>query len=225
MWLKDYLDNNAGQICPVVDFDPGDRLLPLDFTGAAAGPDAATVADPPVFAAWIEDKLAETGCRYGIGGYAENRTLYQSKALFGNGGEPRSLHLGTDIWGPAGTPIYCPMDATVHSFANNDNFGDYGGTVILQHHTGDRLFYTLYGHLSVSSLTGLSEGMLIRSGTPFATLGAINENGHWPPHLHFQLMLDMQGRKGDYPGVCRMSEQDLWLKNCKDPGWVLRYTF
>jgi peptidoglycan LD-endopeptidase LytH len=47
------------------------------------------------------------------------------------------------------------------------------------------------------------------------------ENGNWPPHLHFQLIADMEGWKGDYPGVCKYSEREKWLGNCPDPDLVL----
>ena len=47
--------------------------------------------------------------------------------------EPRRLHLGVDIWADAGTPVYVPLDGRIHSFRDNNHFGDYGPTVILQH--------------------------------------------------------------------------------------------
>jgi hypothetical protein len=48
------------------------------------------------------------------------------------------------------------------------------------------------------------------------------ENGNWPPHLHFQLIRDMQGWKGDYPGVAKFSERQQWLDNCPDPDTILQ---
>jgi hypothetical protein len=47
------------------------------------------------------------------------------------------------------------------------------------------------------------------------------ENGNWPPHLHFQLIIDMQGMKGDYPGVCKFSERERYLANCPDADLLL----
>jgi hypothetical protein len=77
-------------------------------------------------------KLADNNCRYGIGGYMEHRTIYTRSALFDTDDEPRRLHLGVDIWGDAHTCLRATK-GTVHSFADNDNFGDYGPTIILQH--------------------------------------------------------------------------------------------
>jgi len=36
-------------------------------------------------------------------------------------------------------------------------------------------------------------------------------------------MFDMEGKQGDYPGVCRFSEKDINLKNIPDPQLILRF--
>jgi murein DD-endopeptidase MepM/ murein hydrolase activator NlpD len=100
----------------------------------------------------------------------------------------------------------------VHSFAFNNAFGDYGATIILSHQLQDVSFYTLYGHLSLASIKNLQEGVHIQKGDVFAEFGIPQENGNWPPHLHFQLIKDLQGMKGDYPGVCRFSEKEIYLR-------------
>jgi murein DD-endopeptidase MepM/ murein hydrolase activator NlpD len=119
--------------------------------------------------------------------------------------EPRSIHLGVDIWGPAGTPVFAPIGGVVYGFAFNDKFGDYGATIILQHQVDATTFYTLYGHLSLRDLGPLREGLFINRGQKFAHFGAREENGHWPPHLHFQVIYDIGLNVNDYPGVCKQS--------------------
>jgi len=136
--------------------------------------------------------------------------------------EPRRLHLGIDIWGPAGTKIFSPLDGLVHSFAFNNKDSDYGATLILVHSLGGIGFYTLYGHLSLNSIRNLQEGRHIRQGEVIGEFGMRFENGNWPPHLHFQLIRDMQGWKGDYPGVCKFTEKTKWLDNCPDPDLILQ---
>ena len=209
----------------VVDFEAGDRLYAFDFTAANTELSPAILTDTQLFTDWIEDKLAKNQARYGIGGYNEHRAIYSRSEQFNDLEEPRRLHLGTDIWGPAGTPIYSFSDATVHSFGFNDNYGDYGATIILQHHLSGDSFYVLYGHLSLSSLFGLQEGLAIAQGVRFAEFGIAEENGHWPPHLHFQVIRDMQGLVGDYPGVCQYSKKEQFLSNCPDPAFILNTTF
>jgi murein DD-endopeptidase MepM/ murein hydrolase activator NlpD len=206
----------------VVDFDPAkDTLLQLDLTAANTQLTDAIIDDTRVFSHWVDAQLAAHGCRFAIGGYMEHRTVYARSKHFNTDGEPRRLHLGIDIWGPAQTPVYAPLAGVVHSFNNNDNFGDYGPTIILMHQVADLTFYSLYGHLSHESQNGLYEGKPINLNEQIGVFGNMDENGHWPPHLHFQLMLDMEGCNGDYPGVARFSEKQKWLQNIPDPQLIL----
>jgi len=210
-------------VFPVVPFDQQDRLLLMDLTEANTALTAEIIGDTELFAAYIDQQLAGAEARYGIGGYAEHRTVYSRSRVFDDpaGAEPRRLHLGTDIWGRSGTPVSAPVDATVHSVAFNDHYGDYGATIILLHELADWHFHSLYGHLSLKDLDGLYPGKKIAAGEAFAHFGEPWENGHWPPHLHFQLILDMEGQKGDYPGVCKFSEREKYLANCPDPDSIL----
>lgn len=171
---------------------------------------------------YIDDSLKKTNLTWGMGGYGENRFFYEKSELFRSGGEYRSIHIGLDIWLPAGTEIYAPLDAAVHSFQYNDKFLDYGPTIILQHDVNDVVFWTLYGHLNMPSLDGLHKGKTIASGERIAALGAPPVNGSWPPHLHFQIIGDLMGKKGDYPGVVVPSEKERYLNICPDPEIFLR---
>jgi murein DD-endopeptidase MepM/ murein hydrolase activator NlpD len=83
-------------------------------------------------------------------------------------------------------------------------------------------FYTLYGHLSLNSIKNINEGDRIEKGDIFAEFGIPIENGQWPPHLHFQIIDDLEGWSGDYPGVCKFSEKEKYLENCPDPDFILQ---
>lgn len=224
--FKTWLLKDSVHIGRVMDFDPlQDKLLPMDFTSANTELTDEILDDNAVFSDWVAQRIEAAQARYGIGGYNEHRTIYRRSAHFDTAEEPRRLHLGVDIWGPAGTPIYNFFDAEVHSFRNNNIYGDYGGTIILKYMLDGLTLYALYGHLSVASLTGLTPGKYIAAGIQFATLGNTEENGHWPPHLHFQLMFSLQGFEGDYPGVCQFSKKEEYLLNCPDPGFILSRSF
>jgi murein DD-endopeptidase MepM/ murein hydrolase activator NlpD len=223
MSLLSILQRHRADFHAVVPFDAGrDKLYAFDFTVNNTQLSAEEIADTERFAAWINRTLRQQGARYGIGGYDEHRTLYARSGHFGGEGEPRRLHLGIDIWGPAGTKVMAPLDGIVHSFAFNNNDSDYGATLILTHNLDGVGFHTLYGHLSLNSLKNLEEGKRVVRGEVVAELGMRFENGNWPPHLHFQVIRDMQGWKGDYPGVCRFSERQQWLDNCPDPNLILQ---
>jgi len=220
--IEGVLKKHPGAFHPVVPFDPGrDRLYHFDFTSNNKELKPEQIADTESFAVYINRMLQQHGARYGIGGYGEHRTLYARSKHFDAGEEPRRLHLGIDVWGPAGTAVMAPLDGIVHSFAFNNNDSDYGATLILTHHTGGVGFHILYGHLSLNSLKNRYEGQHVNKGEVIAEFGMRFENGNWPPHLHFQLIIDLQDWKGDYPGVCKFSERKQWLANCPDPDLVL----
>jgi murein DD-endopeptidase MepM/ murein hydrolase activator NlpD len=221
--LAGWLKTHPQTISPVVDFTPEtDRLYPFDFTSANTELSPAIVNDAAKFSAWVNKKLAINHCRYGIGGYMELRTIYDNRPQFDTVTETRRLHLGVDIWAAAGTPVYSPLSGTVHSFKDNNNFGDYGPTIIMQHNLNGLILYSLYGHLRRQNLVGLKIGQPIENGQHIANFGNAGENGSWPPHLHFQLMLDMEGKHGDYPGACLNAERQTYLKNIPDPALLLR---
>jgi len=208
---------------PVVAFTPGkDRLLQMDFTEGNKLLTAAIFEDDRRFTDYIQGQLQDTGSRYGIGGYGEHRTIYSRSAHYNSGDEPRRLHLGTDIWGPVGTPVYAFMGGMVHSTAFNDAYGDYGATLILTHQLDAIRFHTLYGHISLPDIEKFSAGQYVIRGQEMAHFGPPEENGHWPPHLHFQIIIEMGIKDGDYPGVCKYSEREKYLENCPDPDLILR---
>lgn len=216
--FKQLISLHADKFNRIVDFDPTVELvLPLDFTANNTELTPEILADTDQFAHWINEKLTIAGAKFGIGGYNEHRTIYGRSTHFDTLNEPRRVHLGVDIWGQAGTPVFNFYDATVHSFKFNNNFGDYGATIILTYNIDGFTFHGLYGHLNLSSLNGLSKNQFIPAGKQFATFGVKEENGYWPPHLHFQLIIDMEGMEGDYPGVCQLQKRNEYLLNCPDP--------
>lgn len=224
--LKKYFEENPEDISAIVPFDKlSDKLYPFDFTASNTELDRAILENTELFSEWIRRKIEEANCRYGIGGYNEHRTIYSRADLFDAEEEPRRLHLGVDIWGPGGTPVFSPLDGKIHSFRFNDNFGDYGPTLIVEHDANGLKFNSLYGHLNLASIKNLVKGAPIIKGQKIAEFGEIMENGYWPPHLHFQLIFDMQSMAGDYPGVCRYSEKEAFLSNCPDPDIILKNTF
>lgn len=150
------------------------------------------------------------------GGYKEHRNLYTS-SLFEKEKDRRCIHMGVDLWSPYDTPIYAPLEGTVHSYRYNDKDLDYGYTVILKHEIHGQLCYTLYGHLSSYNFDTLQKGMFISKGQHFCNLGDKEENGGWPPHLHFQIIMDIDDYDGDYPGVVSLQEVEKYTHICPNP--------
>jgi peptidoglycan LD-endopeptidase LytH len=222
--LTTVLEKNKNNFYNVVPFVSGkDKLLPMDFTSSNTNLSEALLSDVNQFSAYVKQQLETHNCKYGIGGYNEDRVLYKVHKHFdtNKSGENRTIHLGVDIWAEEETKVYAPLGGMVHSFAFNNSLGDYGGTIILQHQLDTISFHTLYGHLSLNSLEKIKEGQYINRGNVVGYLGTPTENGNWPPHLHFQIIEDMQLKKGDYPGVCTLSEREKYLANCPNPNLIL----
>lgn len=158
-----------------------------------------------------------------FGGYLEQRCLYDRSSHFSSvvDKSKRDIHLGIDLWCAAGTEVLAPFDGNIHSFANNKNHGDYGPTVILEHVIHNSSFYTLYGHLSLESIQAIERGQLIKKGQEFARLGESTVNGDYAPHLHFQVIKNIEGKLGDYPGVCSSNDLEYYSNNCPDPNSIL----
>jgi murein DD-endopeptidase MepM/ murein hydrolase activator NlpD len=160
------------------------------------------------------------GGKIGYGGYLEHRVIYESHENFATTFEDfRNIHLGIDFWTDAGSPVYAPLDGEVHSFQINPGSGNYGPTIILFHPMEN--IYSLYGHLASADLHELQVGAKFAAGQKLCHLGNPSENGGWPPHLHFQLIRDLQGWNGDYPGVCSKRDLPFYAINCPDPASFL----
>jgi 4-aminobutyrate aminotransferase-like enzyme/Ser/Thr protein kinase RdoA (MazF antagonist) len=154
------------------------------------------------------------------GGYLETRPFYTTDAFKKEGiqgPEYRTVHLGIDFWLPAQTPIHVPYPGKVFCITHNDFDKDYGPTLIVEHSFDGHPFYTLYGHLTFSSLTLLQVGQTVQQGDLIAYIGADHENGNWSPHLHFQCMLDLLGNTANFPGVAFPKQTAVWSSICPDP--------
>ncbi len=159
------------------------------------------------------------------GGYLEPRLVYTTAAYQKSGNEKkesRTVHLGIDFWLAAGTPVHAPLKGEVVIAENDAGDKEYGGLIILKHETTNLTFFSLYGHLSVKSATSRVVGEIIEVGELIGNLGNYPENGNWPPHLHFEIMLSMLDYQKDFPGVAYHSEIDTWKSICPDPNLIFK---
>ena len=203
---------------------PPQAFTPLDLSVTNQELQKINTASSKDLEAYVFGVIQSKNAKVGYGGYNETRNLYQRSLHFNQNDvtTERNIHLGMDLWIEAGTPIFATLEGKIHSFKNNANYGDYGPTIVLRHEIEGVEFYTLYGHLSLESLSALEVGQTIQKGECLATLGDASVNGDYPPHLHFQIIKDMQGLHGDYPGVCAKQDVDFYLGNCPDPNLLLK---
>ncbi|MCM0042398.1 MAG: peptidoglycan DD-metalloendopeptidase family protein [Algoriphagus sp.] len=201
-----------------------ENTLSLDFTEANEALSEVDLSDTDSFNAFIFGQIETANKKYGIGGYLEKRGIYRRSEVFATATSNfRNIHLGVDIWAAAGSPVYAPLAGKIHSFQDNVGFGNYGPTLIISHALGEKTLYSLYGHLSNTSLSSFEVGQEVSAGEQICEIGPFPENGDWPPHLHFQLIWDMGNFLGDYPGVAAEKDLDYYHQNCPDPASLIGY--
>ena len=195
----------------------------LDLSAETTDKINLPLTDAQAFEAFVENHLKKNNAKVAFGGYLEHRNLYQRSTVFKDVNiEERNIHIGLDLWIKAGTAVVAALEGIIHSFQNNTALGDYGPTIILEHQIDGETFYTLYGHLNLESLDGKTVGQKVSKGAIIARLGAAPTNGDYAPHLHFQIIKDLQGKKGDYPGVCSKKEMEFYKTNGPDPNLLLK---
>lgn len=221
-----WLHAQAGELAPVLADLRGSPSLVFDLSVGSlllgADPSAA---ETPKLTETLFGQMRAKGAQVGIGRYDEARLLYPAPA-YATGEHPtderRTVHLGIDLFAAPGTPLHAPLGGSVHCLANNAADKDYGPLIILQHATdAGRPFYTLYGHLSEESIGRLTHGQSLARGERLGSVGAPPANGNWPPHLHFQLILDLLDLDRNFPGVALASQRDLWRSLSPDPNVIL----
>lgn len=211
---------NVKVIAPEIEYKD---YIAFDLSATTTDQMDLPLTDSKAFEEFVENYFSVNQAKVAYGGYLEHRNLYKRSTVFKDIDiEERNIHIGLDLWIKAGTAVLAALDGVIHSFQNNLSLGDYGPALILEHEIEGEIFHTLYGHLSLESLQGKAEGLKVSKGEVIGTLGAPQVSGDYAPHLHFQIIKDMQGKKGDYPGVCAKSDVEFYKKNCPDPNLLLK---
>ena len=202
---------------------PKTDYIAIDLSKANLDLETFDISSSKAWEHYVTNYLNSQNKQVAFGGYLEQRNLYNRSTYFSSQSETeqRNIHLGLDLWCPAETPVLACFEGTIHSFKNNTNFGDYGPAIILEHNINNHSFYTLYGHLSLASLEGLKVGNTVAQGETIAYLGEASVNGDYAPHLHFQIIIDIQNNTGDYPGVCSLNTLEFYKSNTINPELVL----
>ena len=202
---------------------PYTQYVPIDLSISNMELSKIDILDSKAFEIFIENRLQGYNAKVAYGGYNEVRNLYNQAPLFNDEqSEERNIHIGMDLWIKAGTPVLAALDGTVYGFDFNAGKGNYGPTIILKHTIKNQIFYTLYGHLSVESIENIEIGTIFKKGQTLATLGDSSVNGGYSPHLHFQIIKNIEDNFSDYPGVCSKKDLDYYLENCPDPNLLLK---
>ena len=158
---------------------------------------------------------------WSIGKYDEDRVIYD-QPLFGG---KRTIHVGIDLGGPAHTAVHAFWDGHVIEAGINPAKGDYGPVIVTEHllqeaNNNSATIYALFGVLSKPSLDLSPVGRSFKRGDVLAWLGTEEENGGWPPHVHFQLSWE-RPKTHDLPGAVSKEDREDALKLYPDPRSIL----
>lgn len=201
-----------------------DKYVSIDISKSNSELEGFDVSSSQEWSDYIEKYLHKYNAKVAFGGYLETRDIYSRSTYFKsqNTDQERNIHLGIDLWCSVNTNVLSILDGRIHSFKNNKNYGDYGPTIIIEHKLQGETLYSLYGHLSASSIENLKIGQEVKRGEVIGSLGNASVNGDYAPHLHFQLIKDLQGNAGDYPGVSSLDDLEFYKKNCPNPNDLLK---
>jgi len=170
-------------------------------------------------------KIQREDAHFGVGRYDEPRPVYTTDAYAKEGNEGlewRTIHIGVDLFLPAGAPLFAPIDGEVVICHDDAGDKEYGPLLVLKHQVSpDLFFYTLYGHNDPEVLDRYQAGDFVQAGDRISFIGNFPENGNWVPHVHFQIVSDLFDYVDDFPGVVYPNQRDIWKSICPDPNLLL----
>ena len=114
-------------------------------------------------------------------------------------------HLGVDLGGRTGTPVYAAADGRV---VYAGRLGGYGNVIKIRHRDG---FLTLYAHLH-KFRRGIKRGKYVKKGQVIGYIGSTGMSTG--PHLHFGLYKN--GRPMNPLGVIKITKKRLYGKTRKE---------
>jgi Ser/Thr protein kinase RdoA (MazF antagonist) len=190
--IRDWLTTNRQNLTALMNPHPARQAKFVLNLGSPHEPlAAASAAQDHAGADHAYAELAkEHGFTLGLGPWGERRIIYTAPFFESVlvKGTRRNVHLGLDIFAPAGTEMFTPLAAKVVAATINPEPQDYGGLLLLEHEPEpDLRFWTLWGHLEHASVRERRIGERLEAGARVARLGDQAENGGWVPHVHLQL--------------------------------------
>ncbi|HEU4825881.1 MAG TPA: aminotransferase class III-fold pyridoxal phosphate-dependent enzyme, partial [Dongiaceae bacterium] len=216
-----WIGNNRSSLRPVLDRAPAlssKAIVPFGDPDHAIAKASAARRPEEADRLW-RAIAAKDGTELGIGPWGEERPVYASDAfrsLF-DPDRRRTVHLGLDLFAPAGSNVRTPLDGTVVDLYETEVPLDYGHAVLLRHQPEGPAFYSLWGHLSAQTVRDRKVGEQLRAGEVIGQLGDTHENGDWQPHVHIQLITYQPERAADIIGAGEPGYRDVWRDLFPDP--------
>ncbi|MCQ9334502.1 peptidoglycan DD-metalloendopeptidase family protein [Corynebacterium phoceense] len=136
--------------------------------------------------------------------YPTDKNAIQPSSPFGarEGGD----HLGIDLAGPKGTPIYAFADGRVIQ-AQDSGVQGFGGWVVIEHNIDGEKIQTVYGHMEPGQVHA-TVGQSVKKGDHIAGIGSAGQSSG--PHLHFEVV------KGDRAAGGERVDPQPWLDKASE---------
>jgi 4-aminobutyrate aminotransferase-like enzyme/Ser/Thr protein kinase RdoA (MazF antagonist) len=213
--IREWLSANRRNLAPIMNPHPARQAKHVLNLGSLDEPLAAASAaqDNAGADCAFHELVRQHGFTLGLGPWGERRVIYTAPFFESvlAAGKRRSVHLGLDIFAPAGTEMFTPLAATVVAATINPEPQDYGGLILLEHEPEPGLrFWTLWGHLDHASIRERRIGERLDAGSFVARLGDYAENGGWAPHVHLQLITVPYEDVSIIPGVGEEAFVTAW---------------
>jgi 4-aminobutyrate aminotransferase-like enzyme/Ser/Thr protein kinase RdoA (MazF antagonist) len=213
--IREWLSANRRNLAPVMKPHPARQAKHVLNLGSTDEPLAAASAAQDNAGAdrAYAELMRKHGFTLGLGPWGERRIIYTAPFFESvlTEGTRRNVHLGLDIFAPAGAEMFTPLAATVVAATINPEPQDYGGLILLEHEPEPGLrFWTLWGHLDHASVRERHIGERLEAGAFVARLGDYDENGGWVPHVHLQLSTVAYEDVSIIPGVGEEAFVPVW---------------
>ena len=136
--------------------------------------------------------------------YPSDKEATQETSPYG----PREggMHLGQDIAGPRGTPIYAFADGRVIQ-AQDSGVQGFGGWVVVEHDIDGKQIQTVYGHEEPGQVK-VKTGDKVTKGQHIADMGSAGQSSG--PHLHFEVV------EGDRAAGGERVDPKPWLEKAEE---------
>jgi 4-aminobutyrate aminotransferase-like enzyme/Ser/Thr protein kinase RdoA (MazF antagonist) len=217
-----WIDRHKDELAAVTDVAPrlqNKAVVPFGNSGDPIA--AASAAGKPEIAEKLwQERAAAEHVTLGLGPWGEDRPVYTADAFRSRlaEGMRRSLHLGLDLFAPAGSNLHAPLAGRVLDLYVSAIPQDYGHVVLLEHEPEAGItFYSLWGHLSAATVKALKVGDIVPAGGIFGQTGKPAENGGWQPHVHIQLLTYRPAGAGDVIGAGEPGYRSVWAELFPDP--------
>ena len=202
--VRAWLSANAAALGPVVEVSL--TAYPPVVLNLGVASDALTAGAwerPSEVRALIRARSAGQGVAFGR--YAEARLLYTRGD---QAQEPAAIHLGVDVFLPAGAAVLAPLAGTVVRL---------GPAEVIVRHAPEAgpVFYTRYAGVSPA----VTPGQSLERGARLGRIAPAPEDAALPAHLHLQLACELPA---SLPGLAAGAERAAWLSLCPDPNLILR---